>query len=146
MKTEPVIIIVDAFIINQVGWMEDATRKTALEKLDMMSSHIGYPDELLNDTEVNSYYQGIELAGGNFLECSLNVTLFTVLKKYSLLRTPVNEDEWSDYGNVAVVNGQYGNLLNVIGNYIWIDNIWVIPREIYPLNFFSCLIFFFFLC
>ena len=103
--------------------MDDATKKNALEKIDMMNSHVAYPDELWNDTELDAYYQNIELTGGNFLESSLNVTLFMILKEYSSLRLPAKKDDWTLYVNAAAVNAFYSRLPNAIGNYILTENV-----------------------
>ena len=111
-------------MIYQVDWIANSTKKIALEKLDAMDFHVAYPDELLNDTEVNAYYRGIELEGGNFLECKLNASLFMVLKKYSLLRLPVSKYEWNENDNSAAIYPEYGYVFNNIGNYIHIDNIY----------------------
>ena len=113
-------------MIYQVDWMANSTKKIALEKLDTMNFHVAYPDELLNDTEVNAYYRGIELEGGNYLECNLNASLFMVLKKYSLLRLPVSKDEWSEHGNAVFIDALYEHLVNNIGNYIRINNIYLL--------------------
>ena len=98
--------------------MDDATKKIALEKVGKMNPHIAYPDEVLNDTKVNEFYQSVELTGGNFLESVLNISLFDIHKKYSSLRLPVDRDEWTMYGNAAVVNGFYRRIENTIGKYI----------------------------
>ena len=103
--------------------MDNATKKSALEKVDMMNSHVAYPDEFWNDTEVDAYYQNIELTGGNFLESGLNVSLFQILKEYSSLRLPADKDDWTLYGNAAVVNAFYSRLHNAISNYILIENV-----------------------
>ena len=102
--------------------MDDETKKSALEKVDTMIPHVAYPHQLLNDTEVDAYYQNIELTGGNYLKYTLNLNLFLTLKKYSSLRLPVDKDDWTFYGDVAVVNAFYGHLYNVISNYILIEN------------------------
>ena len=46
-------------IIKETKWMSADTMKTALKKLDSMKEHIGYPEELLNNTIVDEYYRGI---------------------------------------------------------------------------------------
>lgn len=46
-------------ILKKVDWMDDITRKHALEKAKVMEAHIAYPDELLNDTIIDNYYQNV---------------------------------------------------------------------------------------
>ena len=103
--------------------MDNATKMNALEKVDMMSSHVGYPDELLNETKVNEYYQDLELTGENYLESSLNLTLFATLKKYSLLQLPVDKDDWTFHADVAALVTSYSAIHNALSNYILIEDI-----------------------
>ena len=88
----------------------------------MMTFHVAYPDELLNDTEVDAYYQSFELTGGNYLESISNLTLFMILKEYSSLRLPVDKDKWTVYGEAATSNAMNKLSYNAISNYILIDN------------------------
>ena len=101
--------------------MDNATKRSALEKADMMISHIAYPDEVFDDTIVNAFYQNLEL-GENFLENILNTRKFSALKEHSSLRIPVDKNEWFLYINVAIVNALYHPNQNIIGKYISIMN------------------------
>ena len=102
--------------------MDDATKKSALEKVINMNPHIAYPDEILNDTKVNAFYESVELTGGNFLKSSLNISLFNIHEEYSSLRRPVDRDEWTIYGNAAVINAFHRFTENTIGKYIPAEN------------------------
>ncbi len=44
-------------ILEQLNWMDEKTRKAALEKLDWIQPHIAYPDEFLDDKKLDGYYQ-----------------------------------------------------------------------------------------
>ena len=48
-----------ADIIAATSWMDEASRAAALEKVEMIESYMAYPDWLLNDAEVNDYYDGV---------------------------------------------------------------------------------------
>lgn len=45
--------------LKSVDWMDEVTRKEALKKADMMVEYIGYPNELLDDTKLEEYYQDV---------------------------------------------------------------------------------------
>lgn len=46
-------------ILEQVDWMDDVTRKAALEKAESMSTHIAYPDELLDNKKLEEFYENV---------------------------------------------------------------------------------------
>lgn len=46
-------------ILKEVEWMDDETRKNALDKAKSMATHIAYPDELLDDTKLEEFYQNV---------------------------------------------------------------------------------------
>ena len=48
-------------IIDELDWMDDGTRKRAKEKAASMTSHIAYPDELLDDKKLSEFFQNVIL-------------------------------------------------------------------------------------
>ena len=46
-------------ILKNVDWMDEKTRKRALEKANAIKPRIGYPDELLVDQNLIDYYNGV---------------------------------------------------------------------------------------
>ena len=60
--------------IESVSWMDDQTRRTALEKVRRIESLVGYPDYMLVDSELNKRYKQV----GNLTE------LFTRLEVVDL--------------------------------------------------------------
>lgn len=46
-------------IVETVDWMDEKTRKNALEKADSMTTHIAYPDELLDDKKIEEFYKDV---------------------------------------------------------------------------------------
>ncbi|KZC07350.1 Membrane metallo-endopeptidase-like 1 [Dufourea novaeangliae] len=101
-------------ILKKVDWMDDETRKSALDKAASMSSHIAYPDELLDDTKLEEFYQNLELTTDNYLEGILNLTLFGVEYSFGKLRKPVNKTDWITHGRPAIVNAFYSSIENSI--------------------------------
>lgn len=45
--------------LSEVQWMDEETRKEAMEKADFMNYFIGYPDWYDNVTVLEEYYRGV---------------------------------------------------------------------------------------
>ncbi|CAK9798490.1 Nep2 [Anthophora plagiata] len=101
-------------ILQKIDWMDDETRKSALKKAASMSSHIAYPDELLDDKKLEEFYEKLELNTDNYLKDILNLTLFGVEYSFSKLRKPVNKSDWVTHGRPAIVNAFYSSIENSI--------------------------------
>ena len=46
-------------IVEEVDWLSESTKETARNKLDAMIHNIGYPDLVLNDTELSGEINGV---------------------------------------------------------------------------------------
>ena len=46
-------------IVDEVDWLSESTKETARDKLGAMIHNIGYPDLVLNDTELFSEIEGV---------------------------------------------------------------------------------------
>ena len=100
------------FIIQQVDWIDDTTRKSAIEKVNMTHLVNAYTDELLDDTKLNEFYQTLELTEDNYFENHLNIALFNIRRSYNTLRVP--EDHWTRVGYVGNVNSEYCSRQNTL--------------------------------
>lgn len=49
-------------ILKKVDWMDEKTRQNALDKARSMSTHIAYPDEMLNDAKLEEFYDGVSFS------------------------------------------------------------------------------------
>lgn len=52
-------------ILKQVDWMDEKTRANAIDKARSMSTHIAYPDELLDDRKLEEFYEGVGFVNFN---------------------------------------------------------------------------------
>lgn len=48
-------------ILRKVDWMDDHTRQNALDKAKSMSTHIAYPDELLDNRKLEEFYNWVSI-------------------------------------------------------------------------------------
>lgn len=46
-------------ILDEVDWMDENTREKAKAKAEAITSYIGYPDELLDNTKITELYQNV---------------------------------------------------------------------------------------
>ncbi|XP_050024783.2 neprilysin-21-like isoform X1 [Dermacentor andersoni] len=100
--------------IRRTKWMDGSTKTHALKKLETMVTHVGYSDDLLNDTYLNNMFKEVIDAkpGQPFI---LNYVSFRKQwAKINLmtLHKPYSREEWSS--GPAVVNAYYYPLVNGI--------------------------------
>lgn len=101
-------------ILASLDWMDEETRKSALEKAARLESHIGYPDELLDNELLEEYYKTLKIHTDEYLASHLNIQLHYFSTGNSRLRKAVNKTDWVDHSNVAQVNAFYNPLENSI--------------------------------
>lgn len=101
-------------ILNEIDWMDEVTRKSAIEKAKSMTTHIAYPEELLDNAKLEEFYDGLEIEPTNYLESVLNLTRFGTNYSFKQLRKPVNKTDWKSHGNPAIVNAFYSSIENSI--------------------------------
>ncbi|KAJ8918489.1 hypothetical protein NQ315_008186 [Exocentrus adspersus] len=101
-------------ILKNVEWMDEQTKRNALDKATSMSTHIAYPDELLDDRKLEEFYEGLEMDPDYYMRSILNLTLFGTRFSFRRLREPVNKTDWITHGRPAVVNAFYSSIENSI--------------------------------
>ncbi|XP_040073207.1 neprilysin-4-like [Ixodes scapularis] len=96
-------------------WMDNSTRKEAIEKLQKMVAKIGYPSWILNETYLNGFYEYVPAVSLNhsFLNVLNGLNLNSHILKHLSLRKPYKkEDEW--FEGVGVANAFYAEFNNEI--------------------------------
>lgn len=101
-------------ILKQVPWMDEETRAAALNKVHAMSTHIGYPDEIMNNQKIEEYYENLEIDPNNYLLSVLNMNVFGTDYAFNKLRKPVNKTDWVSHSRPAIVNAFYSSIENSI--------------------------------
>jgi putative endopeptidase len=78
--------------INNLNWMSDATKKSAIEKLNKLNVQIAYPDkwEDYSKLEIRSYEDG-----GSLWENIENLSKFALEKSISKLNEPVDKTKFA---------------------------------------------------
>ncbi|KAF6197918.1 hypothetical protein GE061_007661 [Apolygus lucorum] len=102
-------------IIKNVDWMDEDTRKAALEKAYAMTAHIAYPDELLDNQKLIDFYDGLVVSSdGTYIDAIYNTTKWGQEFNYGRLREPVNKTDWRSHGRPQIVNAFYSPTENSI--------------------------------
>lgn len=101
-------------ILKEVNWMDNETRKSALNKLHSMSTHIGYPDEIMDNAKIEEYYKDLEIDANDYLKSVLHMNVFGTDYAFNKLRKPVNKTDWVTHARPAIVNAFYSSIENSI--------------------------------
>lgn len=101
-------------ILNTVDWMDSKTKYEAKRKLKAMVSHIGYPDEMLDNEKLAEYYNKLDIDPDQYFESFLRMNTFGIDYSFSKLRTPYNKTGWIRHSRPAIVNAFYSSIENSI--------------------------------
>ncbi|CAB3411031.1 unnamed protein product [Caenorhabditis bovis] len=94
-------------------WMDENTKKFALQKASEMINQIGYPDFILNDEKLDDWYKGLEGAQDDTYSALVEKTIqWRNTFHYRRLLEPVNRHEF--ISSAAVVNAFYSPTRNAI--------------------------------
>jgi membrane metallo-endopeptidase-like protein 1 len=63
VMTEMITYIREQFVetLKKIDWMDDTTKRHALEKAKAIHLHMAYPDELFDDQKLEHYYKNVRL-------------------------------------------------------------------------------------
>uniref|UniRef100_A0A5S6Q7J6 Peptidase M13 N-terminal domain-containing protein n=1 Tax=Trichuris muris TaxID=70415 RepID=A0A5S6Q7J6_TRIMR len=100
-------------LVKKLDWMDEETKKYAIEKAEEMINHIGYPEFINNSTLLDSYYEGLSLnENDTYFESSRKASNWLHRKEMLELLKPFNRDRFDT--SPAVVNAFYSPEKNVI--------------------------------
>ncbi|KAK7793461.1 hypothetical protein R5R35_011644 [Gryllus longicercus] len=102
-----------AFIsqVHAIDWMDEETKKVAVEKAEAMTELIGYPDWYANVTALEQYYKGTKVGKSHLANVVASKTQM-VHRVLSKLRQPTDRTEWNT--SPDVVNAYYNPQTNSI--------------------------------
>lgn len=91
--------------IAGLGWMADATKKSAYAKLDTLRPKIGYPDKWRD-------YSALQIGRVSYFDNMLAAVGFEARRQFAKIGKPVDRDEWGMLPQT--VNAYYNPLQNEI--------------------------------
>lgn len=101
-------------LVGKLSWMDNETKKAAIDKAQRLVEHIGFPNELADNAKLEEYYALLEIERDNLLLNSLRLRKFGTDFKYNRLREAVNKTDWLTHSRPAIVNAFYSPLENSI--------------------------------
>ncbi|KAL7038352.1 hypothetical protein ACKWTF_009559 [Chironomus riparius] len=105
-------------IVNEIDWMDEATKTAAHKKADKMGEQMAYADELLNDTALIQYYaklhENVEIDSINFHATILKLGSAATMFNLKKLRQMVDREDWTTHVTPAIVNAYYSPQENII--------------------------------
>jgi len=95
-------------MLEELNWMDQDTRAKALNKIDLMVSHIAYSKEILDTRILDQFYDGLTLRRetgylDNILQLKQWINSYHS-KEFRKLRDP---QSWKTHGGAAIVNAYY---------------------------------------
>lgn len=93
-------------------WMDETTKKVAAEKIDSMQEQIGYPDWIMNDSDLNQKYAHVSFTADDYFSNVLQKMRHSASEWLTKLRKQVDKTEWTT--GPAIVNAYYSTTKNLI--------------------------------
>jgi len=101
-------------MLDELAWMDEATREEAHQKVDSMTPWIAYAKEILDDDLLNEFYEGMELNGESYIKNYLKMKQFINRYYTKEFRIPIDTKSWKTHGGAAIVNAFYSPSENSI--------------------------------
>ena len=105
-------------LLNNVKWMDDQTREAALKKLKAIAIRVGYPDEIMNNTVIEKYYEKLEIDETNYISSILNINKFDTDDEFMNLHEAINENDWENWFADGMTLDAVDAWNSIIGNEI----------------------------
>lgn len=102
-------------ILHNVRWMDDGTRVKAIKKAESLTTHMGYPVELLDNDKIEQYFENLTtMQPDDLLMNTLRLRVFDTDRKFHLLHQSINKTDWKAHSIPTVVNAYYNEMENSI--------------------------------
>ncbi|XP_064641839.1 neprilysin-4-like [Lineus longissimus] len=113
--TEMITNIKESFkeMLAENEWMDDVTKRAAMEKAEATVAKVAYPDFILNDTALDEKYKHMTCIPGQYFYSVLENKKAKTFEKLKKLRTVLNKTEWQT-NQPAMVNAFYHPICNQI--------------------------------
>ncbi|XP_044017351.1 neprilysin-2-like [Aphidius gifuensis] len=101
-------------LIKKADWMDDVTRQHALDKSKELTSYVGYPEELQNNSMIEELYNGLELTDKTLLGNIFILDKFREECECRKFRQPYDKKNWKTRMSPFIVNARYTPSENTI--------------------------------
>lgn len=103
--------------LENIKWIDNVTRLSVRNKLKAIYTHIGYPDEIMDNAKIENYYKNLNIDENSYLSSILNIKVFQTDCAFNQLHKPVNKTDWITHANLAIVSASYSPYENSIGKH-----------------------------
>ncbi|CAH1165627.1 unnamed protein product [Phyllotreta striolata] len=90
---------------ENLKWMDEETRKVAIDKADSISDMIGYPDFVKDTNQLDERFQNLTIRRDQYFENNIHISYFNLKKNLEKINEPVNKTTWSM--SPSTVNAYY---------------------------------------
>jgi len=101
-------------ILDEIDWMDEETRERAHLKLNAIKDYIGYPEEILVNSNLEELYAGLQISPTNYFQNGINMSIWSTNYHWKKLREKVDKTDWKRHAYPAVVNAFYSSIENSI--------------------------------
>ncbi|XP_046579706.1 neprilysin-like [Haliotis rubra] len=99
-------------LLDELDWMDGATKAVARDKADAINPKIGYPNDILNNTLLNMLYENNTYDPLKYFENVLQNIQRSTINNLKTLRQRVDRNVWTTAP--STVNAYYNSLTNQI--------------------------------
>ncbi|XP_056638014.1 endothelin-converting enzyme homolog isoform X2 [Diorhabda sublineata] len=87
----------NAFKTNfkNLNWMDEETRKVAIDKADAISDMIGYPEFVKDVRLLDERFEKLTIRSNAYFENNIQISFFNLKKNLEKINEPVNKTTWS---------------------------------------------------
>ncbi|XP_030755230.1 endothelin-converting enzyme homolog isoform X3 [Sitophilus oryzae] len=80
---------------KNLEWMDEDTRKVAIDKADAISDMIGYPEFIKDVHHLDERFDNLNIGPGTYFENNVNIIFYNLKKNLEKINEPVNKTTWS---------------------------------------------------
>ena len=101
-------------MINKLEWMDEKTKQSSVERIDLMTPEIGYPKEILDDRLLDDSIDGLVLSKASYLKNDLHLNIWESKNNAKEFRQPVDKKSWKNWRSAVRVSAGYSATKNSI--------------------------------
>ncbi|KAF7393366.1 hypothetical protein HZH68_010185 [Vespula germanica] len=80
--------------LKNLQWMDAETRKAAEEKANAITDMVGFPDYILNPSDLDERYRDLLIKPNEYFQNNIRVNKYSLKKTLEKLDRPVNKSTW----------------------------------------------------
>ncbi|XP_078618830.1 phosphate-regulating neutral endopeptidase PHEX-like isoform X2 [Branchiostoma floridae x Branchiostoma japonicum] len=81
--------------IDELEWMAEPDKIVAKDKADAIDPKVGYPEWMLNTTELNNDFEALNTSADDYFGNVVRYLQYTAQSGFAYLRAPINQSSWS---------------------------------------------------